>query len=107
MYRALFGAQSITTVSIKCLLEQSTKTVHQGMYFQKFYSSVANSFRSTPDIFTLSFVNDYFEIFLLISLMVAMVTPTKMAMFIYLTSEHNLKLVPRYWNNSVVDECSQ
>ena len=49
----------------------------------------------TSDLFQIyiSFVNDYFERFLLISLVVAMVTPTKMVMFIYLTSEHNLKLV--------------
>ena len=80
----------------------------QAMYFQKLkFYSFANNFRSTPDIFTLSFVNDYFERFLLISLVVVMVTPTKMAMFIYLTSEHNLKLVPSalgYWNNFVADE---
>ena len=65
------------------------------MYFQKLkFYNFANNFRSTPDIFTLSFVNDCLERFLLISLVVAMVTPTKMAMLIYLTSEHNLKLVP-------------
>ena len=57
----------------------------------KFYS-FANNFRSTPDIFTLSFVNDNFERFLFIFLVAAMVTPTKLAMLIYSTSEHNLKL---------------
>ena len=56
--------------------------------------SFAN-FRSTPDIFTLSFVNHCFERSLLISLVVAMVTLTKMVMLIYLTFKHNLKLVPR------------
>ena len=65
------------------------------MYFQKLkFYSFAKNFRSTPNIFALSFVNNYFERFPLISLVVAMVTPTKIAMFIYLTSEHNLKLVP-------------
>jgi len=56
--------------------------MHQGMYFQKL-----KFYRFTPDIFTLSFVDDYFEIFLPNSLMVSMVTPTIMVVLMYLTSD--------------------
>ena len=85
LQRRTYSTTIITNRIKSTCASAKTAIVHQGMYFQKLkFYSFANNFRSTPNIFALSFVNNYVERFLLIFLLVAMVTPTKMAMFIYL-----------------------